>query len=354
MTRIDRLRTRMQEQKLPALLVTTAKNVRYLANFTGSAGCVLLTASEKYFITDFRYTEQARNQAQGFTVRIHQQGIFHEVAQILKDEGIQTLGIEADSMTVADFDNLKAQLPESDLVKTRGWIEKVREIKDPEEIALIKKACEITDGAFQHILTFIKPGVSEIQVANELEAYCKSQGASAMSFDTIVASGYRAAMPHGVASDKIIESGDIITLDFGCYYQGYSSDMTRTIGLGDVDPQLKEIYQIVLDAHLAVTQAAKPGISGADLDAVARDYISEKGYGDAFGHSTGHGLGLDVHEGPRVAYTNPEPLEVNNVITNEPGIYIEGLGGVRIEDDLLLTEGGCQVLNSSPKEWIQL
>ncbi len=218
----------------------------------------------------------------------------------------------------------------------------------------MKKACEITDQAFSHILTFIKPGVTEIEVANELERYLKTLGASAMSFDTIVASGLRSAMPHGVASDKVIEEGDVVTLDFGCYYQGYSSDMTRTIAVGSIDPKLEEIYHVVLDAHNLVNQKAKAGMTGAELDAIARDYISEKGYGQYFGHSLGHGVGLDIHEAPGVNAKNDQPVEVGMVITNEPGIYIEGLGGVRIEDDLVVHPDHVELLNRSPKELIIL
>ena len=233
-------------------------------------------------------------------------------------------------------------------------IEKIREVKDASEIKIIRQAIEIADQAFEHILTFIKPGITEIQVANELDFYMRSLGASGVSFDTIVASGVRSSMPHGVASQKVIESGDLITLDFGCYYEGYVSDMTRTIALGTIDPKLKEIYEIVLRANEIVNENTKAGITGKQMDALARDYITQKGYGDDFGHSTGHGIGLDIHEGPSISFRNEEPLVVNNIVTNEPGIYLAGLGGVRIEDDLLIQEGGVEILNHSPKELIIL
>lgn len=353
MSRVSNVRKALEKLDVPAILVSNLVNVRYLSNFTGSAGAVLVTPKKQYFITDFRYTTQATQQAAGFDIQIHSKGIFQEVANILKNEGIKQLAVEGDDLSANSFDDLDAKF-EGDLVKTSQVIEQIRAVKTEDEIALIKEACEITDQAFDHILGFIKPGITERQVALELEAFLKARGASEMSFDTIVASGYRSAMPHGVASDKVIEIGDLITLDFGCYYKGYSSDMTRTIALGSVDPKLEEIYHIVLEAHNRVSQAAKAGMTGAELDAIAREYITEKGYGDNFGHGTGHGLGMDVHEQPYVSRINDKPLVVNNVVTNEPGIYIEGLGGVRIEDDLVIQSDGAYSLNESPKHLIIL
>lgn len=353
MKKIETIRKVVQEAGAQALLVTDLLNVRYLANFTGSAGAVLVTPNNQYFITDFRYTTQAAQQAKGFTIQIHQQGIYQEVADLLEKENIQTVAIEGDNLTANTYLAIK-QLFSAEIVETSLLVENVRAIKTQYEIALIQKACEITDNAFSHILTFIKPGITELEVALELERFCKAQGSSGMSFDTIVASGVRSSMPHGVASEKIIEDGDMITLDFGCFYQGYTSDMTRTIALGSVHPKLEEIYHIVLEAHNRVNQAAKAGVSGKYLDDIARDYITEKGYGEAFGHSTGHGIGLDVHEQPGINKRNLEPLQENMVITNEPGIYIEGLGGVRIEDDLVIQTDGAYSLNKSPKELIIL
>ncbi len=233
-------------------------------------------------------------------------------------------------------------------------IEELREIKDEEEIAIIEKACSIADLAYDHILKMIQPGMTEIEVANQLDFYMRSLGASGVSFETIVASGLRSAMPHGVASKKIIEQGDLITIDFGCYYEGYVSDMTRTFAIGDPGEQLKEIYQIVLEAQLAVLEVAKPGVTGKQLDAVARDYITKHGYGEAFGHSTGHGIGLEIHEGPNVSVRAEKQFVPGNIITDEPGIYLPGIGGVRIEDDLLITSDGNRVLTHSPKELIIL
>ena len=248
MSRIEKVRVQLAAQGLDALVVTNLKNIRYLANFTGTTAALIITSDQAIFVTDFRYVQQASKQAPDFTLLQNKKEIFAEINDFLVANQIQKVGIEADEMNVSTYLRIKDFFgPE--VVPTQGLIEKIREIKDADELATMKKACEITDQAFSHILTFIKPGVTEIEVANELERYLKTLGASAMSFDTIIASGLRSAMPHGVASDKVIEEGDVVTLDFGCYYQGYSSDMTRTIAVGSIDPKLEEIYHVVLDAH---------------------------------------------------------------------------------------------------------
>lgn len=351
MSRLDNLRSKMEELNVDAYLVSTPRNVRYLAHFTGSAGQVLVLKDQQFFITDFRYKTQAAEQAQGYEVIIHEKGIFPEVARLLKEHKCTKLAVEADTMTVNEYKQLD-DLVDAELVSTLHVIEKIREVKDEGELDLIIKACEIADYAFEYILNFIEVGKTEIEIANELERLCKSQGASAMSFDTIVASGVRSSMPHGVASEKKIEHGDFVTLDFGCYYKGYTSDMTRTIAVGEVNPELEKIYHIVLEAHERVNRQLKAGITGVEADAIARDYIAEQGFGGNFGHTLGHGIGLDVHEGPSLSYRNEEPLVVNNVVTNEPGIYVDGLGGVRIEDDLIVKEDKVISINKSPKNLI--
>ena len=353
MNRLSRVREYLLNNDLDAIWVSNDKNMRYLANFTGSAGEIIVTKDVAYFITDFRYKEQARQQAKGFEVVIHSGDLYGEMKNILEECQTESLAIEAHELSLALYRQVD-KLFSCRLVETTGVVEKIREIKDSGEIELIKKACQLTDQAFEHILTFIKPGISELAVANELERFLKDLGAESMSFETIVASGVRSSMPHGVASSKIIEEGDLITLDFGCYYQGYSSDITRTVALGSIDPKLQEIYEIVLAAHLKVIEEAKAGMTGKEIDAIARDYISAKGYGPDFGHSTGHGLGLDVHENPSISVKNDQPILENMVITDEPGIYIEGLGGVRIEDDLLILPNGVESLNTAPKELIIL
>ncbi|MGX7109379.1 M24 family metallopeptidase [Facklamia miroungae] len=353
MERINKLRQVLKENQFDAIYVTDLLNVRYLTGFTGSTGVVFVTQDKAFFITDFRYNTQANQQVKSASVVIHQNGVDQEIKNLIDQEKIKTLAIEADNMNVSHYLRIQ-ELFEVDIKASQGLIEKIRLIKDESELATIRQACEITDQAFEHILTFIKPGVTEIQVANELEAFLKDKGSTGMSFDTIVASGERSAMPHGVASEKVIEDGDIVTLDFGCYYNGYSSDMTRTIAVGSISDKLKEIYEIVLEAHQRVIQEAKAGMTGKEIDAIARDYITEKGYGEYFGHSTGHGVGLNVHEMPAVSSRSEDVVVSNMVITDEPGIYIPGIGGVRIEDDLIVQEDRVVPINRSPKELIIL
>lgn len=353
MSRVNDIQQKMKSEGVEALLITSPYNLRYASNFTGSTGLSVITQSKAFFVTDFRYTEQAADQAVEFEIVKNTGPIYEEVKAIVEKENIKSLGFEKEFVTFAMYEQISSLLT-CELIPVSGLVESLREIKEDSEVETIQKAIKITEFAFEEILNFIKPGVSEIEVANKLDFLMREKGASGVSFDTIVASGKRSAMPHGVASDKKIENGDMITLDFGCYYNGYVSDMTRTFSLGDPGEELKKIHQIVLDANLKVTEVAKAGVTGKALDDIARDYIKEKGYGEAFGHSTGHGIGLEVHEGPGINFRNEKVLVSGNVITNEPGIYIPGLGGVRIEDDLLITENGNKNLMSVTKELIQL
>lgn len=351
--RVNKLRDKMKEQGIASFLITSPYNLRYVSGFTGTTGLALITMETAYFVTDFRYTEQAAKECKGYEIIQNTGLIYDEVAKIVTQDKLTSLAFEETFVSYGTY-QLLLELLASDLVPVKGIIEELREIKEPDELLVIKKACEIADRAFEHILEFIEPGMSEITVANELDFFMRSLGASGVSFDTIVASGLRSAMPHGVASEKIIEKGDLITLDYGCYYNGYVSDMTRTIALGEPDVKLKELYQLVLDAQLMVTEAAKPGITGVQLDGVARDYFASKGHAEAFGHSTGHGIGLEIHEGPNVSRLSEKAFVPGNVITNEPGLYYPEIGGVRIEDDLLVTESGVELLTHSPKELIIL
>lgn len=346
----------MAAEGINAYYVTDPFNLRYISGFTGTSGTALITSNHAYFITDFRYREQAKTQCIGFEVVIAGGSAAHSsplrfVQSVVMEENIAQLGYEEEFMTVAKFDELE-DIVSARLIPASGMIEALRQIKDESEIATIQRACEIADAAFDHILGYIKVGMSEIQVANELDFFMRSQGASGVSFETIVASGYRSAMPHGVASDKIIEDGDIVTMDYGCYYNGYVSDITRTIAVGEPSAKMKEIYDVVFQANQLVTEQARAGISGEEMDAIARDFIISQGFGDDFGHSLGHSIGLDIHEGPNASMHNKQTLRPNTVITNEPGIYLEGLGGVRIEDDLILFEDGCKLLTHSPRQLI--
>ncbi|WP_026689305.1 M24 family metallopeptidase [Alteribacter aurantiacus] len=353
MTRLEKLRAKLSEQKIDGLLITSASNRLYMTGFTGSAGIALVSETGATFITDFRYTEQANEQAKGYDIVQHTGPIHEEVAKQAKNMGIKTLGFEKDHMTFGTYETYK-QAIECDLVPVSGLIEKLRMIKDEGELKIIREAVEIADAAFSHIQSYIRPGVKEIEVSNELEFFMRKRGAVSSSFDIIVASGYRSALPHGVASEKEIGRGELVTLDFGAYYKGYCSDITRTVAVGEPNDELKKIYNTVLEAQLKGMEGIKAGITGIQADALTRDYIKEKGYGEYFGHSTGHGLGLDVHEGPGLSFKSNTVLEPGMVVTVEPGIYVAGVGGTRIEDDTIVTEDGNECLSKSTKELLIL
>ncbi|BDG36745.1 M24 family metallopeptidase [Saccharococcus caldoxylosilyticus] len=353
MEKLEKLRALFDEHDIDGLLVTNPYNRRYITGFTGTAGVAVISRDKAVFITDFRYVEQASQQVKGFEIVQHTGPIVDEAAKQVARLGIQKLGFEQEDVSYATFKAYESAV-KAELVPTSHVIEKLRLIKSESEIKILKEAAEIADAAFEHILSFIRPGVKEIDVANELELFMRKQGATSSSFDIIVASGYRSALPHGVATEKSIEKGELVTLDFGAYYKGYCSDITRTIAVGAISEELKTIYDIVLQAQLRGMEGIKPGMTGKEADALTRDYISEKGYGEYFGHSTGHGIGLEIHEGPALSVRSDVVLAPGMVVTVEPGIYIPGLGGVRIEDDTVVTENGNESLTHSPKELIIL
>ena len=353
MVKLEKLREIFAANGIDGILITSSYNRRYVSNFTGTAGVVLISSEKALFITDFRYIEQASKQCQGFEIIKFSTTIPEEVAKQVKQLGINKLGFEADYLTFSEFKSYEKEI-EGELLPVSGVIEKLRLIKTDAEIKILKEAADIADAAFKHILDFIRPGKTELEVANELEFFMRRAGATSSSFDTIVASGQRSALPHGVASDKVIETGDFVTLDYGAYYKGYVSDITRTVAVGQPDEKLKNIYEIVLDAQLRGMEGIKPGMTGKEADAITRDYITEKGFGEYFGHSTGHGIGLEVHEGPALSFRSDLVLEPGMVVTCEPGIYIPELGGVRIEDDTLVTKTGNEALTHSTKDLIIL
>jgi Xaa-Pro aminopeptidase len=325
-----------------------------MTGFTGTAGVAVISEDKAVFITDFRYTEQAAKEVEGYEIVQHTGPIHEEVASVVSKLGIKKLGFEQDHLTYQAYSFYNKSLTGAEFVPVSGAVEKLRLIKSPAEIKILKEATEIADAAYKHILTYVKPGLKEIEVANELEFFMRKNGAVSSSFDIIVASGYRSALPHGVASDKEIEKGDFVTLDFGAYYKGYCSDITRTFAVGEPSDELKKIYSTVLEAQLRGMNGIKPGMTGKEADALTRDYISEQGYGEYFGHSTGHGLGMEVHEGPALSLRSDTVLEPGMVVTVEPGIYVAGLGGVRIEDDTVVTKTGNESLSHSPKDLIIL
>jgi len=354
-SRLEKVRAAMAEAQLDALLVGRPENRAYLSGFTGSAGLLLITQQDAYLITDFRYVEQASVEAPAFKVCRSDTTPAELVGKLCQDAGVRRLGFEGDFVTVDDFQTYRKALPDQELLSATGLVEKLRMIKDAEEQALMRRAAAITDEAFRHILGFIRPGVTERDVAMELEFTIRRLGAQGLAFETIVASGPRSSLPHGQPTDRVIEEGDLVTLDFGARYQDYCSDMTRTVMVGEPSAKQREIYEIVLEAQQRGVAACRPGITGKELDEVCRSYIREKGYGGHFGHGTGHGVGRFIHEGPRVSTRGEQDvLQPGMVVTIEPGIYLPGWGGVRIEDMVLVTETGCEVLSRSPKELIIL
>lgn len=347
--KLQKLRTEMKHRDVEAVLVTSPFNLRYITEFTGTAGLAIVTPEKAVFITDFRYTEQANNQIKEFEVVQAEKNLMDQAVQTVASLGIQKLAFEQDYMTYSTAVQYKEKMA-VEMEPISNLVEKIRVVKTPEEVSILKAAAKIADDAFEHICGFIRTGLTELEVSNELEFFMRKQGATSSSFDIIVASGLRSALPHGVATDKVIEKGDMITLDFGALYNGYISDITRTVAVGEPSAQMKEIYDIVLKAQELGVEKIGPGMSGIEADALARDFIKSKGYGEAFGHSTGHGIGLEVHESPGLSFRSETVLEPGMAVTVEPGIYLPGVGGVRIEDDILITESGNERLTNSTKE----
>src|SRR5690554_995675 len=354
MHRVEKVRQAMP-QEVDGILIFQPENRRWVSGFTGTSGVALIgRQGQPVFLTDFRYTQQASNQCKGFEIVKHGKDIAVDINAVATNLGIKRLGFEKSFITVARHEKLAQGLGGIELVGIDDTIVELRAVKDEEELKIMAEAVAISDKAFAHILDFIKPGLSERRVALELERYMQDLGATGPSFDTIVASGLRSAMPHGVASDKIIQENELVTMDYGCVYQGYCSDMTRTVVVGKADAKQKEIYNIVLEAHLAAEAGIKASITGKEADAMARDIIAAQGYGDNFGHGLGHGVGLAIHELPRASRESDNVLQVNMVVTDEPGIYIPGWGGVRIEDMVVVKEDGCDVMPTAPKKLIEI
>jgi Xaa-Pro aminopeptidase len=352
--RLAKLREKLASSNLDAAFLYSKENRRYISGFTGSTGYIIVTADKAYFVTDFRYRDQAQNQCKGFDVIIHGSSLINQLKETISNTKIKNIGIEENFMTVAFYDNLKSNLENVELLPLKGIMDDLRLYKDADEIENIAVAASIADAAFTHILGFIKPGKTEIEVAVELEYFCKQNGATEMSFESIVASGVRSSLPHGIFTEKIINNGEFLTLDFGCVYNGYCSDMTRTVFVGKADEKQKNIYNTVLEAQEKALEQIKPGMLGKEVDKIARDIITAAGFGENFGHGLGHGVGLAVHEEPRLSPLGERVLETNMVVTDEPGIYIAEYGGVRIEDLVLVTERGNRVLSKSPKHLIEL
>lgn len=343
----------MKDRNLEAIILASDVNRNYISGFTGDESYSIITEHKAYFLTDFRYVEQANSEVMFQQIIRCETPVTEFLYNFINDLKLKNLGFEEQFITFELY-NLLADNLNCKLLPLDGIMSELRVVKDDLEVKYISRAAEIADLAFEHILSFIKPGVTEREIAIELEYKMKKLGASKLSFNTIVASGKRSSLPHGVATDKLIQTGEFVTLDFGCVYNGYCSDMTRTVVVGRPSEKMKTIYDVVLEAQVEALSKIKAGTSSFEIDKVARNIISQKGYGEYFGHGTGHGVGLEIHEMPRLSPKTNTILKSGMIVTDEPGIYIPDLGGVRIEDLVLVTEEGYKTLSNSPKELICL
>lgn len=350
MSRLQQMRQQMRNGNIDAYVVMRPENGRYLSGFSGGETTLYITLEKALLLTDFRYIEQAKAQAPEFEIIDAGQDHFTTLSEI--GQQAQRVGFEGDFITYVDFGKLKDAFSQAELLSLPDLVSHLRSIKDSSEIELIRQAVKIADMAFDEALKTIEIGQTEEEIGLNLEFSMRRAGASGGSFDFIVASGVRSAMPHGTASSKRVQSGEFLTMDFGAIYQGYCSDITRTVFIGDPEDKHRQVYDTVLAAQRAGIQAVAPGRTGKEVDAVARAIIEKAGYGDYFGHGLGHSVGLAIHEGPNLNKREERLLEPGMVITVEPGIYIPNWGGVRIEDIVLVTENGCEVLTKAPKEFI--
>lgn len=349
---IERLRERMSELNVEAALISNATNVGWLTGFTGSTAMVIVTPSDAVFISDSRYREQAKEQVDSMTVEILQAPKTYPevVAEQARKLGAPRLGFEAEHVTFAQHSSWEKTMVGIDLHPVEKLADRLRMVKFDWEIERIKAACGVADACFDHVERLFQIGVTELDIAIEIEFFIRRQGAT-VAFDVIAVSGARSARPHGVPSDKKLESGDFLTLDFGACVDGFNSDMTRTVLIGEPTTKHREVYDAVLEAQLAAIESIRPGAVGKDVDKVARDVLARHGLDQFFGHGLGHGLGRLVHDVGSLSTASEDVLEEGMVFTVEPGVYIEGFGGVRIEDDVVVRATGAEILNRTPKDF---
>jgi Xaa-Pro aminopeptidase len=348
------LGARLDDLGVDALLVTRLVNVRYLTGFTGSNAQVLVTAGDAEFMTDGRYGEQSRREVPDVERHTYAQHYRDLLAGRVSAAGFTRVGFESEDVSVAGHARLSAALPGVQLVPVDGAVETLRTVKDDEERELIRRAQAATDAAFEDVLDLLAVGISEQQVARELERLLRDEGADALAFDSIVAFGENAAEPHHEPSHRQLEEGDVVKLDFGGRVEGYHADMTRTLAFGSLASELRKMHDVVREAQQAGIDAVRAGVTGTQVDAAARQVIESAGFGDRFVHGTGHGVGLEIHEAPWLGRAKDEPLPAGAVVTVEPGVYVPGLGGVRIEDMVEVTPDGGRVVGTSTRDLIEL
>ena len=350
-TRIEKLQKLLGEHE--ALLVSAVHSVRYLTQFPSGDSYLFVTRESAWFLTDFRYIELAKQTVKDTECRMIT-GLLPAVKQLVEDCGVERLHIETTAVDVRLLTRLQQVTDVCVDGTADGWLMQMRTVKEPFEVEKILQAQALTEEGFTHILNYIREGKTERDVALELEFYIRKRGAECVAFDFIVVSGKHSSLPHGIPTDKPIRRGEFITMDFGAVVDGYHSDMTRTVALGRVDEQQHQVYDTVLAAQTAALEVLRAGVRCCDGDAAARQVIEAAGYGAYFGHATGHGVGMQIHEEPRLSVSCEAPLQTGNVVTVEPGIYLEGQFGVRIEDMVCIRQEGCQNLTKAPKELICL
>lgn len=348
--RIEKLRKKLVENGVDAAFITSTENRYYFSNFRGSSGALFITKESSYLLTDFRYTDIAKEEAPLYEVIDHNRQLYLNVKSLTEKLGAKTLGIEFESMPVQEYLQLQDAVPNVQLTKSDDIFFDIRMIKDTLEIEYLQEAVSYCDAAFEHILSFIRPGMTELEVGFELEFAMRRAGAEGIKANHVIASGERSSLPHGQATSRVIQAGDFVKMDIGARVKGYYSDFTRTVVMGEPSSKQLEIYEIVKNAQETVLAEIGPGKVCSELDEVARSIIREAGYGENFGHSLGHSIGLAVHEKPVMRGGDQTILQPGMVITVEPGIYIPGFGGVRIEDYVVITEDGFQNLTKATKE----
>ncbi len=356
MTNYERVEAVLDEKNIDAILVSDGYNMRYISGFTGATGYLFISKNSRKLFTDSRYTVAAKAQAPDFEVEIVDGGRNYAalINNAIEATGVEKLGFEANNFSFAQYESFKKSLKAKELVPVGNDLSLLRVKKTEEELANLRQAEHIGDIAFNEILDHIKPGVTELEIAAKIEYIMKCNGAEKLSFETIVAAGVNGSKPHAEPGNYKIQSGDLVTMDFGCVYNGYCSDMTRTVCVGKANAKQREIYDIVLKAQTTVIDNLKAGMKGKEYDKIARDIITEAGYGQYFGHGLGHSVGLEIHEDPRFSVSEERIIEPGTIITVEPGIYIPDFGGVRIEDMLVVNEDGCEDFAHSRKDFIEL
>lgn len=353
--RLKKLRDHLEELHLDAMFVQSSSNLRYISGYSGSNGIAYITNDDAWFFTDFRYKTQSAAEVNNMNIEVP---IGKDLLQAMKDvqcvKEDAVIGFEGNHLSFSQYDKLCVLFPKNKFINTDMLIEELASIKEPEELDCLREAARLTDAAFLELLPEIKPGISERMLDAKLSYIMKKLGSEKDSFDTIVASGINASRPHHSPTEKLLQKGEFVTIDFGAMYKGYHGDVTRTVCLGKADEKQREIYAIVLQAQEEALKVIKPGITGKAVDAVAREIIQNHGYGEYFGHGLGHGLSLEIHAEPRLSPTYDKALFANQVVTVEPGIYIPGWSGVRIEDDVIITENGIDNLTKAPKKLLEL